>query len=73
MGCGTMKNQRNGRRSQVVQQYALQMAMSLACVAGVHAQTTKDAASNNATPVTIEAYGDLFAGTKPVDSRYGSG
>jgi OmpA-OmpF porin, OOP family len=64
-----MKNQRNGRRSQVVQQYALQMAMSLACVAGVHAQTTKDAASNNATPVTIEAYGDLFAGTKPVDRQ----
>lgn len=64
-----MKNQRNGRLRRIVQRCTLQMAMALTCVAGVHAQTAKDAANPSATPVTIEAFGDLFAGTKPVNSQ----
>lgn len=64
-----MKNQRNVRRRQIVQRCTLQIGMALVCVAGVHAQTAKDAASPNPTAVTIEAFGDFFSGTKPVNTQ----
>lgn len=64
-----MKNQRNGRLRHVVQLRTLQMVMALACMSGVQAQNAKDAAGTHVTSVTIEAFGEAFAGTKPVNGQ----
>lgn len=45
------------------------MALSVMCVGGALAQSGKDTTTSNASSVSIEAYGELFAGTKPVSSQ----
>ena len=64
-----MKYQRNWRLEQIVKRPMLQIAMVFACVAGAHAQAGKDAVTSNTTTVNIEAYGDSYSGTKPVNGQ----
>jgi len=69
MDCEAMKYQRNWRLEQIVKRPMLQIAMVFACVAGAHAQAGKDAVTSNTTTVNIEAYGDSYSGTKPVNGQ----
>lgn len=50
-------------------QLTVAMALSGMCVGMAQAQNGRDTATSNISSVNIEAYGDLFAGTKPVGSQ----
>ena len=55
--------------AQGLQHWKLALAMSFMCAAAAHAQSNKDGTTATASAVNIEAYGELFASSKPVSSQ----
>lgn len=55
--------------AQGMQHWKLALVLSLSCAAAAHAQSNKDATTASISSVNIEAYGDLFAASRPVSSQ----
>lgn len=55
--------------AQGLQHWKLALAMSLMCGAAAHAQSNRDSTIATASSVNIEAYGEVFAASKPVNTQ----